>query len=110
MEDPLDEEKLIREPLLGSNTKGGLRTLPFIIANEAMDKLAASGLMANMILYLTREYGLEAAKGAQVIYLRSAASFFPPLPGAFLADSYVGRYRMIVSGSICSLLVISLIN
>ncbi|KAJ4830760.1 hypothetical protein Tsubulata_020793 [Turnera subulata] len=104
MEDPLDKEKLIREPLLSSSRKGGLRTLPFIIVHEAFEKLAASGLMPNMILYLTREYGLEAAKGAQVIYLWSAASFFTPLLGAFLADSYVGRYRMIVSGSICNLL------
>ncbi|KAJ7965960.1 protein NRT1/ PTR FAMILY 1.2 [Quillaja saponaria] len=72
---------MIKEPLLNNNTaKGGFRTLPFIIVNEAFEKLASYGLTPNMILYLTEEY-----------------------------DSYVGRYWMIGFGSIASLLGMSLL-
>ncbi|CAK7353250.1 unnamed protein product [Dovyalis caffra] len=104
MEDQSDNKKNITEPLLNSNPKGGFRTLPFIIANEAFERLASFGLSTNMILYLTREYGMDAAQGAQVLFLLSSATNFTPVLGAFLADSYVGRYRMIGFGCIVSLL------
>uniref|UniRef100_A0A2N9F5W4 Major facilitator superfamily (MFS) profile domain-containing protein n=1 Tax=Fagus sylvatica TaxID=28930 RepID=A0A2N9F5W4_FAGSY len=107
MEIPSDVDKdMIKEPLLSTTpkAKGGFRTLPFIIANEAFERVASIGLMPNMILYLTRVYGMQIATAANVLFLWSAASNFMPILGAFLADSYVGRYRMIGFGSIVSLL------
>ncbi|CAN1218824.1 Protein NRT1/ PTR FAMILY 1.2 [Linum perenne] len=96
----------VKEPLLPSNDpKGGFRTLPFIIVTDAFEKVATFGLMPNMILYLTREYGMENVQGANVLFMWSAATNFTPVLGAFLADSYVGRFRMIAFGSIFSLLV-----
>ncbi|KAG6739391.1 hypothetical protein POTOM_056987 [Populus tomentosa] len=94
---------MITEPLL-SSPKGGIRALFFIIANEALERLASFGLSTNMILYLTREYGMDAASGAQILFLYSAAGNFLPIIGAFLADTYVGRYPMIGFGCIASLL------
>ncbi|KAF9662244.1 hypothetical protein SADUNF_Sadunf18G0033000 [Salix dunnii] len=94
---------MITEPLL-SNPKGGIRALFFIIANEALERLASFGLSTNMIMYLTREYGMDAASGAQILFLYSAAGNFMPIIGAFLADTYVGRYPMIGFGCITSLL------
>ncbi|KAG6739393.1 hypothetical protein POTOM_056989 [Populus tomentosa] len=94
---------MITEPLL-SSPKGGIRALFFIIANEALERLASFGLSTNMILYLTREYGMDAASGAQTLFLYSAAGNFLPIIGAFLADTYVGRYPMIGFGCIASLL------
>jgi peptide/histidine transporter 3/4 len=76
-----------------------------VAANEAFERVASIGLMPNMILYLTRVYGMQIATAANVLFLWSAASNFMPILGAFLADSYVGRYRMIGFGSIVSLLV-----
>lgn len=78
--------------------------------NEAFERLASFGLLPNMILYLTGEYGMEAAEGAQILFFWSAATFFTSILGAFLADSYVGRYWMIGFGSITSLVVIFLPN
>ncbi|KAL5850461.1 hypothetical protein ACOSQ4_008474 [Xanthoceras sorbifolium] len=95
------------DPLLSnSNTKpkGGLRTMPFIIANEAFERVASFGLSPNMILYLTREYNMENSRASNVILLWSAATNFLPVVGAIVADSYVGRYPMIGFGSITSLL------
>ncbi|XVE97564.1 hypothetical protein REPUB_Repub03eG0030300 [Reevesia pubescens] len=104
----LDHEKktINGVPLLikAPTSKGGFRTLPFILANEAFERVASAGLAPNMILYLTREYGLETAKAANVIFIWSAASNFTPTIGAFLADSYLGKYRMIGLGSILSFL------
>ncbi|KAK7850275.1 protein nrt1/ ptr family 1.2 [Quercus suber] len=105
MENPSDEKDMVEEPLLDTyKTKGGFKTLPFIIANEAFEGVASFGLMPNMILYLTREFGMQIASAANVLFLWSAATNFMPILGAYLADSYVGRYRMIGFGSIVSLM------
>ncbi|XVE53733.1 hypothetical protein DITRI_Ditri03aG0026200 [Diplodiscus trichospermus] len=103
---PSDENNTTtREPLLKAPTsKGGFRTLPFILANEAFERVASVGLAPNMILYLTRDFGMDTAKAANVIFFWSAANNFTPIIGAFLADSYVGKYRMIGFGSILSFL------
>ncbi|XP_030530710.1 protein NRT1/ PTR FAMILY 1.2 [Rhodamnia argentea] len=98
-------KKTVREPLLENPTpKGGLRTIPFIIANEAFEKVASFGLLPNMVVYLTREYRLENFAAANVLFFWSAATNFFPIVGAVLADSYFGRYPMIGFGSIASLL------
>ncbi|XP_048331579.1 protein NRT1/ PTR FAMILY 1.2-like [Ziziphus jujuba] len=101
----IEENGTMKEPLLrNSNSKGGVRTLPFIIANEAFERVASHGLQPNMILYLTKEYALSAARAANILFLWSAATNFTPIVGAFLADSYMGRYSIIGFGSIISLL------
>ncbi|EEF45886.1 nitrate transporter, putative [Ricinus communis] len=109
--DPSGNKKMISEPLISRSpkSKGGFRALPFIVANSAFEKVASFGLVPNMILYLTREYRLEAAEGTNVIFLWSAATNFMPILGAFLVDSYVGRFRMIGFGSVASLLVYGII-
>ncbi|XP_022996588.1 protein NRT1/ PTR FAMILY 1.2-like [Cucurbita maxima] len=107
MEGPLaaDEDRDMEEPLLSnSDRKEGLRALPFIIANGALEKLASQGLSPSMILYLTRVYGMNSANASNVIFLWSAASNFTPIICAFLADSYFGRFRMIAAGCIISCL------
>ncbi|XP_048495722.1 protein NRT1/ PTR FAMILY 1.2 isoform X2 [Beta vulgaris subsp. vulgaris] len=57
MEDFISDRSMMREPLLGTS-KGGLRTLPFILANEAFEKAASYGLLPNMILYLMGGYAI----------------------------------------------------
>ncbi|KAL0557754.1 hypothetical protein IC582_006305 [Cucumis melo] len=104
MEDQLvvDENRGMEEPLLSDTDdgKGGLRTLPFIIANGTFEKVASHGLSPSMILYLTEVYGMKSAHASNVIFLWSAATNFTPIICAFLADSYFGRFSMIAAGSI----------
>ncbi|KAF5938875.1 hypothetical protein HYC85_023134 [Camellia sinensis] len=101
-----DEKKMATQPLLGTTPtqKGGLRTMPFIIANEAFEKLASYGLMPNMIMYLMNEYDMDMPTGSNILFLWSAATNFMPVLGAVMADSSVGRFRMIGFGSIVSFL------
>ncbi|KAK0608028.1 hypothetical protein LWI29_024362 [Acer saccharum] len=69
--------------------KGGMITMPFIIANEAFEKVASYGLVSNMILYLMREYHIGAAKGSNILFVWSAATNFMPTLGAIIGDSYL---------------------
>ncbi|XP_028796549.1 protein NRT1/ PTR FAMILY 1.2-like [Neltuma alba] len=84
--------------------RGGLITMPFIIANETLAKVAMVGLMPNMVLYLTQNYNLEVPKAANTIFFWFAASNLAPLFGAFVADSFIGRFFSIAFGSFFSFL------
>ncbi|KAM6585781.1 hypothetical protein CsatB_012783 [Cannabis sativa] len=85
-------------------SKGGLITMPFIIVNEALERVASYGILPNMILYLMKDYHLGVAKGTNIIFFWSAATNFMPLLGAFLSDSYLGRFLTIGFGSMASFL------
>ncbi|XP_057967700.1 protein NRT1/ PTR FAMILY 1.2-like isoform X2 [Malania oleifera] len=97
------------QPQAPGRRKGGLITMPFIIANEAFEKVASYGLLPNMILYLMRDYNMGIAKGTNLLFFWSAATNFLPLVGAFLSDSYLGRFLTIGFGSISSLLGMTLL-
>ncbi|CAL0312493.1 unnamed protein product [Lupinus luteus] len=84
--------------------KGGFKTLPFIIANESFEKVANLGLHVNMILYLLYEYHFDPSTAAIILFLWFAASNFMPFFGAFLSDSWLGRFRVIAWGSVVALL------
>lgn len=77
----------------------------YIAANESFERVASFGLIPNMIVYLMTEYNLGLTKGNNILYLWAAASNFMPILGAFLSDSYLGRFLTIGLGSIVSVLV-----
>ncbi|XP_019196753.1 PREDICTED: protein NRT1/ PTR FAMILY 1.2 [Ipomoea nil] len=87
-----------------ARSKGGLVTMPFVIANEALEKVSSYGLAPNMILYLMKDYGMGVTKGQNLLFFWSAATNFMPLLGAFVADSYLGRFLTIALGSVFSFL------
>nr|XP_017246520.1 PREDICTED: protein NRT1/ PTR FAMILY 1.2-like isoform X3 [Daucus carota subsp. sativus] len=108
-----DEMLKQEEPLLltpSPNPKGGFKTIPFILgylfgaATDLFERLASSGLSPNMIRYLMEEYHMDVTTGNNIILFWSAATNFLPVLGAFIADSFLGRYRMIGVGTIFSLL------
>ncbi|CAK8565772.1 unnamed protein product [Lathyrus sativus] len=95
------ESQLISQP---QRQKGGLITMPFIIANEALARMASIGILPNMIVYLMGTYKLPLGKATQILILSSAATNFMPVVGAFLADSYLGRFLVVGLGSTVSFL------
>ncbi|WOH16283.1 hypothetical protein DCAR_0935833 [Daucus carota subsp. sativus] len=104
-----EAHKMNKEPLLEpANPKGGFRTLPFIIANEAFERVASFGLLPNMIKYLMNEYHMSMVAGTNLISIWSAATNFLPVVGAFIADSFAGRYPVIGVGSLISLVGMAL--
>ncbi|CAN1182591.1 Protein NRT1/ PTR FAMILY 1.2, partial [Linum perenne] len=82
-----------------TTTKGGFRTIPFIILNEGFQSLASTGLHANMVIYLTKEFQMLAVAASSIISLWSAASSFLAIFGAVLSDSLLGRFTVILLGS-----------
>ncbi|XP_044486740.1 protein NRT1/ PTR FAMILY 1.2-like [Mangifera indica] len=117
MEEPISDERTMSEHLYDASSsaslrrrrKGGLITMPFIIANEAFEKVASYGLVPNMILYFIGDYHLSVAKGTNILFFWTAATNFMPILGAFLSDSYLGRFLTIGLGSIISLLGMTLL-
>ncbi|KAL1199446.1 Protein NRT1/ PTR FAMILY 1.1 [Cardamine amara subsp. amara] len=106
MENPPDqtESKQILQPRRRRRANGGILTMPFIIANEAFEKVASYGLLQNMILYLMSDYRLGLVKGQTVLFMWVAATNFMPLVGAFLSDSYLGRFLTIAIASLSGFL------
>ncbi|KAK9742131.1 hypothetical protein RND81_03G150500 [Saponaria officinalis] len=102
----IDQEKGMEEPFINHPSKslGGVKTLPFILVNEACEKASYFGLQPNMILYLMGAYGLDLTTAANIMFFWFGATNFTPIVGAFLADAYVGRYRMIAFGSVLTLI------
>lgn len=74
--------------------------------NDALEKMATYGLMANMILYLMEQYHMEMATASNILFSWSAATNLAPLLGAVIADSYLGRFYTIGFGSVIYLMVI----
>ncbi|KAH0705161.1 hypothetical protein KY290_009856 [Solanum tuberosum] len=71
--------------------------------NAALTNAATSALTPNMILYLMNEYHMDMTTGSNIIYMWSAVTNIAPVVGAFMADSFVGRFQMIGLGSVVTL-------
>ena len=63
-----------------------------------------------MITYLTQVLNLPLVKASNTLTNFSGTSSFTPLVGAFIADSFAGRFWTIIVGSIIYLLVCSAFN
>ncbi|KAI3763329.1 hypothetical protein L1987_53783 [Smallanthus sonchifolius] len=104
MESPLREEGEMKQEESSGRQKGGIRTMPFILANESFEKVASYGIHPNMIRYLMSDYHMGFAEGTNVLLKWSAATNFLPVIGAFLSDSLLGRFLTIFLGSLFSLM------
>nr|GLL17040.1 protein NRT1/ PTR FAMILY 1.2-like isoform X3 [Ipomoea trifida] len=67
--------------------------------------MASSAVAADMIVYLMREYHMDMASGSNLIYFWSALTNVAPVIEACMADSSVGRFRMIGFGSVLCFLI-----
>ncbi|KAK8476843.1 hypothetical protein V6N13_017072 [Hibiscus sabdariffa] len=77
---------------LVDNNKGGIKTMPFIIVNEICEKLAMVGFSKNMVNYLTNQLNMSLTKAANTVTNFNGTSSLTPLLGAFIADSYTGKF------------------
>ncbi|XP_057969559.1 protein NRT1/ PTR FAMILY 1.1-like [Malania oleifera] len=105
----VEKQQQQQQQLSAGPRKGGYRTMPFIIVNESFEKIAGYGIMPNMIFYLMKGYHMQAADGATILFVWSAISNSFALLGAFLSDSYLGRFPVIALGSFSSILGLTLL-
>ncbi|GLT34470.1 hypothetical protein SLA2020_089800 [Shorea laevis] len=85
---------------LSEKQKGGMLTMPFIFGNEVCEKLAVVGFGANMISYLTTQLHMPLTKAANTLTNFGGTASLTPLLGAFIADSFAGRFWTITIASI----------
>ncbi|KAJ0795604.1 putative bacterial ABC-type protein transporter [Helianthus annuus] len=78
---------------------GGWKASPFIIANEASERLSAFTVSASLVLYLTKEMKESLPDAATHVSDWVGATYLLMLLGAFLADAYLGRYLTVILSS-----------
>ncbi|XP_074277248.1 protein NRT1/ PTR FAMILY 2.11 [Silene latifolia] len=87
----------------------GLKAMPFIIGNETFEKLGTIGTLANLLIYLTSVFNMKTITATIMISVFHGTSNFGSLLGAFLSDSYFGRYKTIGFATAASFLGLTII-
>lgn len=82
----------------------GLQALPLIIGNEAFEKLGTIGTSNNLLIYLTTVFNMKSITANTLINIFHGTTNLATLPGAFLCDTYFGRYKTLGFASVASLL------
>ncbi|MQM12715.1 hypothetical protein Taro_045632 [Colocasia esculenta] len=73
----------------------GWKAMPYVIGNEAFNKMGDMGASANLVVYLTTVFNMSSVSAAVVISVWSGTTNMATLLGAFLADAYWGRFATI---------------
>ncbi|XP_050222578.1 protein NRT1/ PTR FAMILY 2.7 [Mercurialis annua] len=89
--------------------KGNWITFPFIAGAMAGMTVAVGGYLADLIVYLIKEFNFKSIDAAQVFNVVNGASNLFPIVGAILADSFFGNFSVIALSSCVSFLGLVLV-
>lgn len=73
--------------------------------NESFEKLASMSLISNLTVYLLTSYNLSGIYVVNVVQIWNGSSNIASLVGAFISDTYLGRFHTLLYGTFASLLV-----
>ncbi|KAG6771645.1 hypothetical protein POTOM_023025 [Populus tomentosa] len=76
---------------------GNWKACRFILGNECCERLAYYGMSTNLVNYLEDRLNQGNVAASNNVTNWSGTCYITPLIGAFLADSYLGRYWTIAS-------------
>ncbi|XP_051126749.1 protein NRT1/ PTR FAMILY 8.2-like [Andrographis paniculata] len=89
---------------------GTWKACRFILVTEGCERLAYYGMSTNLVNYLTDRLGQNNVTASNNVTNWSGTCYITPLLGAFLADSYMGRYWTIASFCIIYFLGMALLT
>ncbi|XP_075483821.1 uncharacterized protein LOC142523978 [Primulina tabacum] len=92
-----------RRPSVRSKS-GCWKSASFIIGVEMAERFAYYGISSNLVTYLTGPFGQSTATAVANVNAWSGTASLSPLIGAFIADSFLGRYRTIIIASVLYIL------
>ncbi|KAL0335658.1 UNVERIFIED_CONTAM: protein NRT1/ PTR FAMILY 2.11 [Sesamum radiatum] len=81
----------------------GIKAMPFIIGNETFEKLGAIGTLSNLQVYLTTVFNMSRISATTLLNVFNGTTNIATLVGAYLCDTYFGRYKTLGFASIASL-------
>ncbi|GFQ05252.1 protein nrt1/ ptr family 2.11 [Phtheirospermum japonicum] len=82
----------------------GIKAMPFVIGNETFEKLGTIGTSSNLLVYLTTVFNMKSVTATNVLNVFNGTCQVGALFGAFVSDTYLGRYKTIGIASISSFL------
>ncbi|KAI7746781.1 hypothetical protein M8C21_032767 [Ambrosia artemisiifolia] len=82
---------LRRQPVLSSKT-GKWRACAFLVAYEAFERMAFYAVASNLVVYLTTQLREDNVASVRNVNNWSGAVWMTPILGAYIADSYLGRF------------------
>lgn len=101
MNDPLQEKHYLIDP----NRKSTLNTVAsYIIVTEFCERLAYYGFAGSLVLFFQTKLNMSNEESVNAFYLWNGFVYVTPLIGGYIADTYLGRYKTILSFSLLYLL------
>ncbi|KAJ6844679.1 protein NRT1/ PTR FAMILY 2.11-like [Iris pallida] len=95
------KEQQLNEP---ATKHRGWKAMPYIIGNETFEKLGTLGTSANLLVYLTTVFHMRSVGAATLVNVFNGTTNLAPVFGAFLSDTYFGRYWTLGCASVSSVL------
>lgn len=72
--------------------------IAILAVTEVWERMSYYGMRALLVFYMTKQLMLSQPHASMVYGLYTAAVWFAPLPGGFLADRYLGQHRSVLVG------------
>ncbi|PWA75654.1 proton-dependent oligopeptide transporter family [Artemisia annua] len=96
-------------PVSRSRT-GRWRACYFMLGYEVCERMAYFGIATNLVLYLTRELHEGTVKSSNNVTNWAGTVWLTPLLGAYIADTYLGRYWTFMVASVIYLMGMCLLT
>src|SRR6185295_6227173 len=89
---------VIRQRVMNEPAKPGRypRQTFFIVGNEAAERFSFYGMTSILFIYMSKDLGFGDGVATARYHFFTAAVYYMPLLGGFLADRFFGRYRIIL--------------